>query len=415
MMKRITGLESDGFHTALFIARKSVRRGNKGTLSLMMVILCLSFFSTVFIPGVFSGLLDTIINLEVDTYTSHVMVGPQQNPVPKQYINNERELRSQIETIPGVVATARTYLTAGSISFDPKKNGVYNRVSAQIIAVDPSQAEKMLTIPRYMVQGTFLSDTDTDQIVLPAAVAGGYGLPEPNDLGGVKAGDKVTVVYGNGVSRQYTVKGITNILFGPALTNAYITTKEADSVLGSSDQATQILVRARSTADADAVKARIEELAPSLHVQTYLDLITAIKPVLDAFTYIALIVSVISIVVAAITIFVMIYINAVGKRRQIGILKAIGLHERIIIWSYIFQSLFYVALGVALGLVFVFALVEPLLYVRPIMLPFGPLNLQFSPSLIAESAVGFLIAGIFSGWIPARIVAREKILTAIWG
>ena len=401
--------------TAFFIAYKSILRAHRGTLALMLVILCLSFFNMLFIPGVFSGLLATIIGLETDTYTADIMVEPQQDPTPKQFIDDETRLRAQIGTIPGVVGTARTYLTAGSISFDKDKNGVFKRVSAQVIAVDPSQMQKILTVPKYIVSGSFLSDDDTDSIVLAAAVAGGYDLPEPNDLGGAKVGDKVTVVFGNGVSRDYTVKGITNILFGPALTNVYISAREADSVLGASDEASQILVKVNDRSKADYYKSRILELAPNLRVQSYLDLITAIKPVLDAFTYVALIVSVISVLVAAITIFVMIYINAIGKRRQIGILKAIGIRENIIVYSYVLQSLFFVLCGLIIGLAFVFGVVVPILSGYPIMLPFGPLRLQFSPALVVEGLAGFLIAGFFSGLIPARLVARERILTAIWG
>ena len=47
--------------------------------------------------------------------------------------------------------------------------------------------------------------------------------------------------------------------------------------------------------------------------------------------------------------------------------------------------------------------------------PFGPLILSFSPTLVTESIVVFFIAGFLSGLIPARIVAREEILKAIWG
>ena len=401
--------------TAAFIAYKSIVRGSKSTFALMMVILCLSFFNMLFIPGVFSGLLNTIIGLEVDTYTSHVMVGPQQEPTPRQFISNQTQLRSQIETIPGVVGTARTYLTAGSISFDPQKNGVYKRVSAQIIGIDPSESKKILTVSKYVVAGEFLSDDDTDQIVLAAALAGGYDLPEPNDLGGAKPGDKVQIVYGNGVERTYTVKGITNIVFGPALTNTYITGKEAESVLGASDQATQILVRVNDQNKADYFKARLQSLMPNLHMQTYLDLLTAIKPVLNAFKLVAIIVSGISVLIAAITIFVMIYINAVSKRRQIGILKAIGIKEDIIIFAYVFQSLFYVLCGVAFGIFFVFAIMQPTLRAHPITLPFGPLQLSFGTALVLESILSFLIAGFLAGYVPARLVTRENILKAIWG
>ncbi len=401
--------------TSFFIAYKSVSRGRKSTFALMMLILCLSFFNMIFIPGVFSGLLNTIIGLEVDTYTSHIIIAPERDPLPKAFIPNQAALRAQLATIPGVVATVRTYLTAASISYDKDKNGVFKRVSAQIIGVDPSDFNKTLTVNHYVVAGKFLGDDDTDQIVLAAAVAGGYDLPEPNDLGGAKVGDKVQVVYGNGVTRTYTVKGITNILFGPALTNVYITAKEAQSILSTSDSASQILVRVDDESKVDYYKTRVRMIAPSLFVQSYFDLLTAIKPVLDAFTVIALVVSVISVLIAAITIFVMIYINAVNKRRQIGILKAIGIKERIIIFSYVMQSIFYVLCGIAVGLVAVFGILLPILSVYPIRLPFGPLQLSFSVPLVLESMVGFLVAGFLSGFIPARIVTREEILKAIWG
>ena len=401
--------------TACFIAYKSIVRGRKGTFALMMLILSLSYFNMLFVPGVFSGLLNTILSAEINTSTAHIIIGPQQSPVPRQFIPDQNQLRSQIMTIPGVVGTVRTYLTAGAISFDPEKNGVYKRVSAQVIGIDPTDTEKVFTLHKYIVSGQFLSDTDSDQIILPAALAGGYNLPEPTDLGGAKVGDKVQVVYGNGVMRTYTVKGISNIVFGPALVNAYITAKEADSVLSATNEASQILVKVDDPSKLDYFKGRIQALAPTLKVQSYTELLTAIQPVLNAFTLIALIVSVISILVATVTIFVMIYVNAVNKRRQIGILKAIGIKENVIVFSYVLQSLFYVVCGVCSGSVLVFGILQPYVNAHPIPLPFGGLTFSFGWMLVTETIVGFLIAGFFSGFIPSRIVAREEILKAIWG
>jgi putative ABC transport system permease protein len=121
------------------------------------------------------------------------------------------------------------------------------------------------------------------------------------------------------------------------------------------------------------------------------------------------------VLVAGITIFVMIYINAISKRRQIGILRAIGIKQNIIVYSYVLQALFYVLCGVCLGLLFVFGVLQPFLSVYPITLPFGPLVLSFSVTLIVESVIGFLFAGLLAGYLPARLVARQDILKAIWG
>ncbi len=384
--------------------------------ALMMLILSLSFFNMLFIPGVFSGLFNTIVTMLVDTTTSHVVISPRELPTPKRFIDDEHRLRSEVETIPGVIATTRTYLTAASLSYDKRKDGVFRTVSGQIIGIDPTESRSVLSIDRYIVDGEALEDSDTDMIVLSAGIAGGYGLPVPSDLGGIAVGEKVNLVYGNGVSRTYTVKGIVKIVFGTALSSVYITTKEAESVLSASDQATQILVKVDQAAHpVEYYEARIHRIDPDVKVQGYADLLAAIEPVLRAFTIIATIVSVISVIIAAITIFVMIYINAVAKRRQIGILKAIGIKEGIIELSYVFQAMFYVLSGVAFGMIFVFLVLLPLLRAHPIQLPFGPLLLSFSPSLVGESVLVFFVAGMLSGYVPSRLVAREEILKAIWG
>jgi ABC-type lipoprotein release transport system permease subunit len=382
---------------------------------LMMLILSLSYFNMLFVPGVFSGLYNTVVGLVVNTSTLDVVVSPQELPNPKSFIDNEQTLRTQFETIPGVVGRTRTYLTAGSLSYDKRKDGVYKTVSGQMIGIDPVGSAKLLTINDYLVKGEPLQEGDTDKIILSAGIAGGYGLPVPSDLGGVSVGDKVDVVYGNGVARTYTVKGIVKIVFGTALSSVYITSKEAESVLSASNQASQILIKTDKSHTPEYYSERIASMAPNLKVQKYTDLLAAIDPILTAFTLIATIVSAISVVVAAVTIFVMIYINAASKRRQIGILKAIGIKQHIIILSYVLQSMFYVVCGVFVGMIFVFLFLSPFLATHPIQLPFGPLIPSFGPKLILESIALFFVAGLFSGYVPSRLVAREEILKAIWG
>ena len=163
----------------------------------------------------------------------------------------------------------------------------------------------------------------------------------------------------------------------------------------------------------DDIATRIRSFAPNLVVRKYTDRLAAMKPLLDAFDLISYIVSAISIAVATVTIFVLIYVNAVNKRRQIGILKAIGIKEQIIELSYVFQSFFYATLGAMIGSAFVFFVLVPLLRTYPIRLSFGNVELAYSTVRVAVSVASLLLAGIFAGFLPARIVAKEKILSAI--
>ena len=50
--------------------------------------------------------------------------------------------------------------------------------------------------------------------------------------------------------------------------------------------------------------------------------------------------NIVSLIIAVVVIFIVIFINTVYRRKQIGILKAIGIDRSIIIKSYIFQALF---------------------------------------------------------------------------
>jgi putative ABC transport system permease protein len=265
-----------------------------------------------------------------------------------------------------------------------------------------------------VVSGDYLAENDTDKILLGADVSGGYGPSFLRNLGGAKVGEKVQVTYDNGVSRIYTVKGIYQVGFASAF--VFVPYKEIESVLSVSNYASEILVRVDpDAATLDQYKAEIQQVAPELKVSDYTELLGQIQPISVAFSAIGFVVAVVSVMVAAITIFVLIYVNAISKRRQIGILKAIGIEQRIIVISYMFQSLFYAACGVALGTAVVFLGLDPYLRAHPFRLPLGDLHLSFSTLGIVLSIGSILVAGIIAGVIPSWRVARQNIIAAIWG
>ncbi len=402
------------FRIAFFIAYKSIIRGSRSMIILLVFILSLSFLNMMFISGILNGLENLFRTALLDTYSSYITVNPQQEPQAKQYIVNQNEVQTEIKTIPGVISTTRRYSLAGSMAFDKDKNGVYKSISGEIVGIDPTQEKKVLTINNLMLKGQYLSDTDTNQIIMSSALAGGYGMPAPSDLGGVKVGDKVRVTYSNGIIRTYTVKGIYNDSIG--IFETFITAKEAESVLSVFNNASKILVKTDLTrAPVTAYQAKIQHMFPKLKIQNFNDLLGTFASFLNALNLISIIVSAISVVVAAITIFVLIYVNAINKRRQIGILKAIGIKERIIVLSYVFQSMFFTFFGLVIGSILVFGILTPLLAAHPIDVEFGYLSLSNRAIAIVAGVISMFVTGLLAGFVPARMVTREDILKAIWG
>ncbi len=399
--------------TAAFLAYKTILRGNRSTSTLLIFVLSLSFLNMLFISGMLFGLQRLMIDTVIDVFSSQVMISAQQEPRVKSYIPNQDDLRSQIQTIPGVIATSRHYLLAGSIGFDKLHNGVYKHISGAIVGFDPEEEKYVLSLDKFLLDGQWLEKNDRDKILFSSALAGGYDLFAPSDLGGVRVGDEVRITYSNGTVRQYHVKGIYNDAIG--LFETFITTNEAESVLSTNNEATQILVKADlSRVPLEKLVEQIEQIAPKLKIQPYTVLLGSFKSFLDALNLIAGIVSAISVLVAAITMFSLIYVNAINKRRQIGIMKAIGIKKEIVILSYVFQSLFYAVCGVVIGYLFVFYVLTPLLVTYPIDVVFGKLSLAHDDVTTFAGMGSLVVTSFFAGLVPSWGIAKGDILKAIF-
>jgi len=403
--------------TSFFIAWKSITRGNRSTLILLVAVLALSFTEMMFISGVVSGMHYSTIVAAKKYLCSDMVISPPEEPQVKEFITSQAKVRAQIETIPGVVATARHYATAGSVSFDKEKNGKFKSVSAAVIGIDPENEKRVLvTTSQLMLEGESLAADDTDQIIIGSAAAGGYQVKVANDLGGARVGDKVRLTYTNGVMREYTVKGVYDDTMRSS--QIFITAKEAESVLSVYDSATQIVVKTDPNFNTSSgYIMKVKDLFPDLKVQGYEAYLGMLDSMLQAVNFLNMILSSISILVAAITIFVIIYVNAISKCRQIGILKAIGINQKIIINAYIIQAFFYTLCGISIGSWLIFGVVQPSLEIHPVAMVPNMINLAvvYTTAKVVWGILSFVIAGYLAGWIPAWMVARKDILKAIWG
>ena len=123
----------------------------------------------------------------------------------------------------------------------------------------------------------------------------------------------------------------------------------------------------------------------------------------------------IGLVVASITIFIVIFINALTRRKYIGIMKGIGITGKAIEISYIFQSIFYAFCGSAIGLILVYAFLVPFFQAHPIDFPFSD-GILVAPLDETILRIGLLVfSTIIAGYIPARMIVRKNTLDSILG
>jgi len=127
------------------------------------------------------------------------------------------------------------------------------------------------------------------------------------------------------------------------------------------------------------------------------------------------ILEVVNALVAGITIFIVTYVDVINRRRQIGILRAIGIKTRPIIYSYLLRALFYVAIGLFLSWLLFNHVITPLEVNHPFHFPFGPVFFTRDFTLLVHMVILLSAVSLIAAFIPVWLVMRIKLLDAIWG
>jgi len=199
---------------------------------------------------------------------------------------------------------------------------------------------------------------------------------------------------------------------------AFVTKSEMASVLGRtiySDRASQILVSIKQSGTERWFIEEIQALGIDGEGRSWREYGGAMGGIVSSFDVIASLINGIGLVVAGIVMFIVIYINVINKRRQIGILRAIGIKRDVIIGSYLTQALFYAVLGIVFGgLAFGYG-IQPYFDLHPLDLPIGQVSLVIKSTTVQNAVLGLVAAAILAGLIPVLNITRQGIIQAIWG
>ncbi len=406
---------------AFFLAYKSIIKGNRWTLVLIILVMSLSFANLILTPSILSGVTTAINQEQIDSLYGNIVIDP---PSDKYYLDNVSLIEKQVAQTPGVIGIAPHLNNGALIEYNWQKNASPQAKGQSgnwnVTGIDPQKEVTVTTISRSLIAGSYLAPGDTDKIVLGVEIAGGSQADNETflTLGGVKVGDKVRLTYSSGVQRQYTVKGIFKAREMQANNSAFVTIKEMDSVLGtmvSSDSASQVLVRTQSGSNNNQIIESLKALDIDGQVRSWEEYGGGIGGIVSSFTAIASLIGGIGLLVAGIVMFIVIYINVSHRKRQIGILRAIGIKRNVVLTSYLLQALLYAAIGIVFGGLLMGYVIKPYFDSHPIELPIGLVSLSIDLANIRNGTLGILLAAVLAGIIPVLNITRESIIKAIWG
>ncbi len=406
-----------------FLAKKQIKGGSKATTLLIVFIMMLTFLNLVVVSGILVGTIQGVVNSIQERYLGQVFISTLKN---HRYIERTRELATFIKTLPEVENLSVRYTTGGEIDAKYKEirknKELRETVSTSVAGIVPTEEDKTSGLSEKLVEGEYLSDNDYDKVMMGATLFRKY-LDIDSDIfavldENVTIGSKVKINVGD-VSREVTIKGILRTKVDEIDRRVFFTAGQFRDLLGRYDySANEIMVTVKPGKSPGVVKNAILSagFGDYAKVQTALDAEPQfVKDMRNTFGMLGNMISSIGLVVAAITVFIVIFINAITRRKFIGIMKGIGISNFSIEVSYIIQSVFYALCGIIIGTLLVFFLLKPFFAEHPIDYPFGDgiLVAEYFGTFIR--AIILIVATIVAGYIPARIVVKQNTLDSILG
>lgn len=405
-----------------YLAVRQLRRASLWTTSLIVFVMLLTFLNLVVVTGILVGLIEGINESYRTQYTGDVIISALST---KEYIEDTAGVVAFLKTLPQVARLTERYQTGSTIeaNYLTRTNTTEkpNATSAQLIGIDPVAEDAFTGLSARVIEGQYLEPGDYDKIIVGHYLLAQYAfgeLPGLTPLKNVSPGTKVRLTV-NGATREVIVKGFVKTKIDSLAMSIFMPAAQVRTLMKRDDQnVAQIAVRLQPGTDPNEFKQVLlaSGIGEKAKVQTFADSIpSGVEDIKTTFAMLGNGFSSIGLVVAAITIFIVIFINAITRRKYIGILKGIGISGQAIEISYIFQSLFYASIGSVIGLIVLYGLLVPAIAAHPIDFPFSD-GILVAPIDGTAIRIGLLVlTTVIAGYLPSRMIVRRNTLDSILG
>ena len=335
----------------------------------------LSIITLISVLGVMLGVTVLILVISVMTgfdrelrqkvidFDAHILVSTE------DVLHDWRTLKSKIDKTPGVVATAPYVQGPVIVEFGNR------RLAPMIRGVDPAQEENVVPLHKFIKQGSF--DLEGESTVLGIELARKLQIHlgdkltvySPGNLGQILDGIK-KLENAKGPEEEKAVNELRDVILPKELTvtgiyetGHYLHDSEfllvpiyvGQELYGLGDALHGITVKTDNPYSAERVKSEIENfLTPPEFAETWIDMnhqyFEAVRLERTVMFFLLFFI----VVVAAFGIMSTLITVTVQKRREIGIMKALGANLSQIVWVFLGQGtvvgLFGTLTGLGLGM-----------------------------------------------------------------
>ncbi len=379
-----------------FYARKDISK-NRRAFIFICIAIALSTANIIIINGFMNGMLDGLVEKTIDISSGHLNIYPNEQD---RYIEGLGIKEQKLESIEGVVAYSPRITAGGAISYKEKSKPI------KVLALDPSKEKSVTTLLSKIDSGETLEVSDRNSILISYRVA--------EDLK-AKAGEEATILFENGNTKVFRIKGILRTGLDMDFNTVIMNFEETEEQLNLNNKASIILVKLSDIALSGQYKNKIIQQLGVQKVKDWKQEVESILRTAEIGKKISATINAVGLFASGVSVGVILYINILHKRRQIGIMKAIGMKDFQILSVYIIEALLLGTIGILIGDALGYASLKYMEAHPFYSLFIGTVSPRFYPYLFFDASLVTMLAVILASIYPALVAGRMNIIKAIWG
>jgi putative ABC transport system permease protein len=311
-------------------------------------------------------------------------------------IDIPEHVQSYISQVPGVNKSIPIVMSMVYISNKPYT----------VVGIDPVQASEVYQVT--LEDGRGLRQGDDDAVVLDTTIASNLG---------VKVNDTVTFGTQAGVvGKTFKVIGIIRPMagFGQFVSiGCFITLDAAQDFFNTPDRVSSILIRLDDPNQGEQVEAILKQMFPDAKILSQEEIMSKINQIMSTVDGVLLGLASISLMVGALGIMNTIMMSVHERRREIGMLKAVGGERWHVLIIFLSEALLISLIGGVFGCIFGLGGVYLIQwFVKTLGLNII-VPLLISPQILALGLMAALAVGSIAGFYPSWKAANVRPVEAL--
>lgn len=346
----------------------------------------------IIVISVFNGFQGIVTNILVN-FDPHIRVTARSG----EYLSDPQKVLAEVSSLREV-RSATMFLSGKAMIV----SGGVNR-AVNVVGIVPKGNERVSSLSTSIVLGHFLDPEKDNQILI--------GLSLADALGAV-VGDSISIISPAGIERsltQFYQPKVQNFVVGGIYQSnnkdydgyyAFVNLPAAQYLFSSPDSAVSpdmvngIDAKLYDIGKSNEVKAKLEKMLPGDRVETWYDLHKDLYQMMTIERIVAYIVLSLIILIAAFNILGSLTMTVIEKRREIGVLKAMGATQSGIMKIYLFEGFVVGVVGSILGLLIGFGVGEAQIKYHLFRLD---TNVYIIPALpVSMHVTDFIVVGLIA-------------------